>query len=179
VNQLLSGSFFPDPLIEVISEQGHGLVKIPVKRPKIIVGMSITPASVYAFPTSSLVFPAILDLGCNQGLEIDERHLFCWNGTRKKLFDRVKRHPPTKPGERGYDYRTANIWLHLEPYTSPRFKGQKMPFLLTCSDEIVVMDASTTEPDPRFPLLGLKAIKDNKLIISVDGASKDFTIYEA
>jgi hypothetical protein len=134
VNLLLSGSFFRDPLIEVISEQGRGLVKIPVLRPKIIVGVSITLATTYSFPTSSRVFPAILDLGCNQGLEIDERHLNRWNGTNKASFDRVKRHHPTQAGERGYDYRVANIWLHLEPYTGPRFKGPKMPFLLTVSD---------------------------------------------
>ena len=141
--------------------------------------MSITPASVYSFPTSSLVLPAILDLGCNQGLEIDERHLFGWNGTKKERFDRVKRRPPKNAGERGYDYRTANIWLHLEPYAGPRFRGPKLPHLLTGSDEIVVMDPSTTDPHPRFPLLGLKAILDSKLIITVDGAAKHFDVYEA
>ena len=141
--------------------------------------MSITLASVYTFPSSSLIFPAILDLGCNQGLEIDERQLVRWNVTEKRHFDLVRRHPPTRPGERGYDYRTANIWLHLEPYTGPLFKGQKMPHLLTGSDEIVVMDPSTAAPDPRFPLLGLKAIKDNNLIITADGSSSSFHVYEA
>jgi hypothetical protein len=177
VNQLLGGPFFPDGWIDVIPQQGRGLVKIEVKRPKIIVGVSITPASVYAFPPSSLVFPAILDLGCNQGLEIDERHLFSWNGTRKDRFDLVKRRK--RVGQRGYEYRTANIWLHLEPYTGPRFKGPKMPYLLTASDEIVVMDPSTADPDPRFPLLGLKAIQDNKLIVRVEGDTSRFDIYEA
>jgi hypothetical protein len=179
VNLLLSGSFFRDPSIEVVPEQGRGLVRIPVKRPKIIVGVSITLATIYAFPTSSRVFPAILDIGCNQGLEIDERHLFRWNGTNKDPFDLVKRHKPTQAGERGYDYRMANIWLHLEPYAGPRFNGPKMPFLLTSSDEIVVMDPSTSEPAPRFPLLGLKAIQDNNLIIAVNGASSNFDIYES
>ena len=54
-----------------------------------------------------------------------------------------------------------------------------MPHLLTGSDEIVVMDPSTTHPDPRFPLLGLKAIQDSKLIIAVNGAGKHFDVYEA
>lgn len=179
MNHLLGDSSFPYSGIDVIPERGLGLVKIPVRRPKIIVGMSITLASIYTYPTSSLVFPTILDLGCNQGLEIDERHLLRRNGTRKDPFDLVKRHQPTKRGERGYDYRTANIWLHLEPYTGPKFKGPKMPYLLTASDEIVVMDPSTAAPDPRFPLLGLKAIKDNKLIIRVEGGASRFDIYES
>jgi hypothetical protein len=177
VNQLLSGSFFPDDWIDVIPQQGRGLIKQEVKRPKIIVGMSITPTTIRSFPTSARIFPVIVDIGCNQTFEIDERHLVLWNGTNKRHFDLLQHRQ--RVGKRGYDIRCANIWLHLDPYTGPRFKGSKPPFLLSGSDEIVVMDPSTSDPDPRFPLLGLKAIKDSNLIVVVNGAASHFDIYEA
>jgi hypothetical protein len=176
VNHLLGGPFFPDDWISVISEQGSGLDRKEVKRPKIIIGVSITPTAERSFPTSAWVFPAIIDTGCNQALEIDERHLYLWNSTKKDQFDLIKRRH--RPGKRTYEIRTANIWLHLEPYSGPRFKGPKMPFHLMGSDEIVVMDQTTGEPEPRFPLLGLKAFAENNLKLIIDGTLLYFDIYE-
>jgi hypothetical protein len=176
VNKLLGGPFFPDKKINVISEHGRGLVAIEVKQPKIIVGISLTPVSVTQFPTSALVFPAVVDPGCNSTLEIDERHLFSWNGTIKKRFDFLERRD--RPGRRAYEFWMANIWLHFEPYTGPRFIGPKKPFHLMGTDQIAVMDPSTVEPDPRFPLLGLQALVENNLKLLIDGYSSQFDFYE-
>jgi hypothetical protein len=177
VNQLLGGSFFPDDRITVIHESGRGLDRVEVLQPKIIVGISLTPPSVINFTASSLVFPAILDTGCNTGFEIDENHLELWTGTHRRRFDRIGRYSP--PGRRSFVTRSANIWIHLEPYTGPRFVGPRMPFHLVTTDEITVMDRSGTEPYPRFPLLGLQALVDNRLQAMVDGFLSRFDIYEA
>jgi hypothetical protein len=177
VNHLLDGSFFADDLINVIPERGLGLESVEVRRPKIIVGISLTPDLITTFSDTSLVFPAILDTGCNTGFEIDEQHLELWTGTSKKLFNYIIRHD--RPGGRSYVTRSANIWLHLEPYAGPRFVGPRMPFLLMRTDEITVMDRSGGEPYPRFPLLGLQALIDNHLQVMVDGFASRFDIYES
>ena len=121
--RLLDGPFFPDDLINVISKSGRGIESIEVKRPKIIVGMSLTPDFVTKFPPSSLVLPVILDTGCNTGFEIDEKHLVLWSGTDISLYDCIARHD--RSDGRRYATRKANIWLHLEAYSGPRFVGPR------------------------------------------------------
>jgi len=138
--------------------------------------MSLTPDLITTFPQSSLVFPAIIDTGCNTGFEIDQKHLVLWTGTSETLFDFLKHHD--RSDGRSHVTRKANILLHLEPYTGPRFVGPRMPFHLMRTDQITVMDRSGPEPYPRFPLLGLKAFMDNNLRVLVEGGASEFTIYE-
>ena len=139
--------------------------------------MSLTPDFVTKFPPSSLVLPVILDTGCNTGFEIDEKHLVLWSGTDISLYDCIARHD--RSDGRRYATRKANIWLHLEAYSGPRFVGPRMPFQLMRTDEIAVMNRPSprAKPYPRFPLLGLPALMD--LQVMVDGTSSQFTIYES
>jgi hypothetical protein len=139
--------------------------------------MSLTPPNIRTFLTSTLIFPVVLDTGCNTGFEIDEMHLITWTRTQQPSFSLLTRHD--RPGTHPFEIRAANIWLHLEPYTGPRYVGPKMPFHLMRTDQITVMDRFGAEPYPRFPLLGLPALVYNNLQVMVDGYSSRFEIYEA
>ncbi len=63
--------------------------RIDLRRPKIIVGISLTPFSKdQSFPQGVITMPAILDTGFNRTLEIDEWHLVHWAGLRKERIDK-------------------------------------------------------------------------------------------
>ena len=54
-----------------------------------------------------------------------------------------------------------------------------LPYPLVGTDEIIVMDKTTPDPDPRFPLLGLNALRDNNLKLFVDGERSQFELFES
>lgn len=92
----MTGSIFLDQKIEVISLSNPVMERIEAKPPKIFVGISLTPPSVKVFPTTSWIFPAILDTGCNKAFDIDENHLLAWtNITNKEDFNFLSARPET------------------------------------------------------------------------------------
>jgi hypothetical protein len=113
-------------------------------------------------------FPALLDTGNNHNFSIQSRHLLRWAGldrgplpTLGAVSERGKRIP----------LLGADLWIH------PNRPGQletwpgRPPFRLTLDGGIVVY------PDdglnyPRLPLLGLRAMTDNRLRLTVDGARR-------
>ncbi len=128
-----------------------------------------------SYDPSIHVFPAVLDTGCNASFQLDTRHLFAWAGMIPTHLDLI--HRRDRPSQRSFEVRRGLIWLHRNLYAGPRFQGRLLPYPLNDTDEILVMDTSTTDPDPRFPLLGLDALVDNGLILSANGASSEFELF--
>lgn len=180
MNKILDGQYSTNAFIGVLDDRlnGTGPYQKEVKPPKLIVGISVTHPKT-TFNNTNFIFPAILDTGFNGAFEISSRHLYMWNATPKNEFELLGRRNRL-PMKTGFDIRHASVWVHLEPYMGPKFtKGQKQPFRLRRTDQILVMDDSTTvEPEPRFPVLGLQVLKANGLRLFVDGPTESFALYE-
>jgi hypothetical protein len=165
---ILRGSFFRNKEIQVLSG------RVDLRPPKIIVGLSLTSVSERdSFPQGVITLPAILDTGFNRTLEIDEWHLVHWAGLHKEHLESIEK-DKSQEG-RKYDLCRANLWLHRTPYTGPRTPSARSPLLLENSRQVRVM-ASIGKPNPRLPLLGLMALVENNLHLSVDGERSHFRI---
>ncbi|SRR5579883_612443 len=171
MSTILRGPFFGKTTIVVPSG------RLDLRPPKIIVGISLTPADgENSLPQGVITLPAILDTGFNRTLEIDERHLFKWAGLRKEHLDLSAKDRFHEA--RRYALGVANIWLHRTPYAGPRTPPARPPLLLEDSPQVRVM-APIGKPNPRLPLLGLMALVNNKLQLSIDGENSHFRIYKS
>lgn len=121
---------------------------------------------------SAVPFPVILDTGNTHTFAIQERHLLDWAGIRAEtmellgnLRDRGQRIP----------LRAVNIWVHSNERRSRDQPAERGPHILVAPKGIAVY------PDdfPRLPLLGLRAIADNRLILKVDGTRREVTLRSA
>jgi hypothetical protein len=168
---ILRGSFFPKKVIDV----PYG--RDDLRPPKIIVGISLTlVAERDHLSQGVMTLPAILDTGFNRTLEIDEWHLVRWAGLRKEHLDPIRKDKSDQG--RKYDLCRANLWLHRTPYEGPRTPRVRSPILLRSSTHVRVM-APIGKPNPRLPLLGLMALVENKLQLSIDGENARFRIYKS
>jgi hypothetical protein len=124
------------------------------------------PGEEDSLPQRVLTLPAILDTGFNRTLEIDEWHLVHWAGLRKEhlvLTEKERFHEGRK-----YALCGANIWLHRMPYEGPSTTRARSPLRLRHSRQVRVM-APAGKPRPWLPLLGLTALVENNLRLSIDG----------
>ena len=168
---LFGGHFFDEENVPILSEQGKGHDTKETIRPKIVVGISLTPPSADCWEPGINVFPAILDTGCTAYFEIDAQHIFYWSGSQVDDYTEVE----NRPKRSLYKVCHGNVWLHRQPYTGPKYQGPPEPILLSGFDEIHVM--KPRKPiQPRFPLLGLQALVWNKLVLQVNGATSEFEI---
>ena len=115
--------------------------------------------------------PALLDTGFNDNFAIREEQLRDWAGVDPRLFSRLR----TQQHERGtIDRREANIWLH--PNVPKTIEcGAGPPLLLELDEGILVLrgPGKTVQPSakdlrPRLPLVGLRALERNRLVVSLD-----------
>ncbi len=167
---ILRGSFFRNQGIEVPSG------RLDLRPPKIIVGISPTLVGESTLPQGVITLPAILDTGFNRVLEIDEWHLIHWAGLHKEHLVPIE---TDKSHEgRKYDVCRANLWLHRTPYEGPRTPRVRSPLLLYKSRQVRVM-APMGKPNPRLPLLGLTALMQNHLRVSIDGENARFRVYKS
>jgi hypothetical protein len=168
---ILRGSFLRDQEIEVLSS------RVDLRPPKIIVGISLTLVGEgNRLPAGVITLPAILDTGFNRILEIDEWHLVRWAGIHKQHLDPIE---TDKVHEgRKYDLCRANLWLHGTPYKGPKTPRARLPLLLRKSTEVRVM-SPIGKPNPRLPLLGLRALIANRLQVWIDGEHTRFRIYKS
>jgi hypothetical protein len=170
VTTILRSPFFRNQVIEVPS--GH----LDLRPPKIIVGISLTLVGESTFPQGAVILPSILDTGFNRTFEIDESHLLRWAGLRKDHLKSIEKN--RSQDGRKYDLCEAKIWLHRTPYTGPRMPPVRSPLLLAESRQVRVM-SSIGKPDPRLPLLGLMALVENHLQLSIDGENPRFRVYKS
>ncbi len=168
---ILRGSFLRNKEIEVPSD------RIDLRPPKIIVGISLTlVGEEYAFSQGVIALPTLLDTGFNRILEIDEWHLVHWAGLHKEHLESIEKYKSHEG--RKYDLCGANIWLHRTPYAGPRTPPARSPILLGRSRQVRVM-APIGKPNPRLPLLGLMALVENNLQVSIDGENSRLRVYKS
>ena len=151
--------------------------RLDLRPPKLIVGVSLTLVDEgKSVSQRAITMPAILDIGFNRTLEIDEWHLVRWAGLHKENLESIEKNKSHEG--RKYDLCRANIWLQRTPYAGPRAPRDQPPLLLKNSRQVRVM-APIGKPNPRLPLLGLTALIQSHLHVAIDGENARFRIYRS
>jgi hypothetical protein len=128
--------------------------------------VSISEAGIDQLHPNAPRFPAVLDTGCNHSFVIRERHLIEWAGIHPDYLRRLR---PTRIYGSLAPQMTANVWLHPNrPGHRDDFSGQP-PFLIESEPGIAVVPKAVGDGNPRLPLLGLRALRWNRLHLAIDG----------
>ena len=164
--RLLDRSPFPKTASEVVV-RGE---RIRVRANQIILWVSLTIQRVKAPNPTAAPFPAILDTGHNHSFSIHERHLLDWAGLRPEDLGVLR--PIRDRGQRVM-LRPANIWVHANvPHHRDRL-ADRPPCLVAASQGVAVYPGAEF---PRLPILGLRAIAENELVLKVDGPRREATL---
>ncbi len=144
------------------------------KRDQIIVWINITEQGIKQLDPRVPRFPAILDIGCNYNLLINEQHLTGWAGIQPGYLRQLVR---MRVAGEPVSHLAANAWLY------PNVPGKRddlaslPPFLLELLPGIAVYPAKEGQPlYPRLPLLGLRAFRRAGLQIAIDCRRSRVTI---
>jgi hypothetical protein len=132
--------------------------------------VSVTIRRVVSPNPLAVPFPVILDTGHSHNLSIQERHLVGWGGIHPDALvllgairDRGDRIP----------LRGANLWAHPNRRGTRELRTDRAPQLLAVPSGIAVYP---TGEFPRLPILGLRAVAENGLILAVNGRRREATL---
>ena len=144
---------------------------VPVKPYQIIIWVSLAPSNLRDWNPATPVFPAILDVGNNHNFLISQSHVIRWAGIQPE-FLRVL--GATRLEGKRLKTHEADIWLHSN-LKGRQVSTDRTPFRLNLDEGIII------RPDEevrriRLPLLGLRALTDNELVTTIDGARLEVTI---
>ena len=145
---------------------------VAVKPYQITVWVSLSPAKLSEWDPVTPVFPAILDIGTNHNFVISRSQLVRWAGIQPELLRPLI---ATRLDGKRLTTREADLWLHSNLKGRRENRRDRMPFRLNLSEGIII------RPDEevrriRLPLLGLRALTDNELVTTIDGARLEVTI---
>jgi hypothetical protein len=138
----------------------------PVKRDQIVLWISLTEKGIPQPDPRTPRFPAILDIGCNYNLLINERHLTAWAGIQPGYLRQLVR---MRVAGEHVSHLAANAWLHPNLPSQRDELASQPPCLLELLPGIAVYPAKEGQPlYPRLPLLGLRAFRRAGLHIAID-----------
>jgi hypothetical protein len=145
---------------------------VRVKPYQIIIWVSVAPVSLREWNPSTPAFPAILDIGTNHNFIISRSHLIRWAGIQPEFLRALG---ATRLADKRLATREADIWLYSNLKGRLENRQDMPPFRLNLTEGIIV------RPDEEIgrillPLLGLRALTDNKLVTIIDGARLEVTI---
>jgi hypothetical protein len=152
--------------VVVCGEQVHVLAH------QIIVWVSVTLRTALQLDVSTPRVPAILDTGNTFGFSIAEEHLVRWCGLSPQLLRVLG---PIFINRQHVNRHAANVWLHRNrPKKRDALRDQ--PFCLELKDGIALCPADARVPVARLPLLGLRALDENRLRCTVNGKNRTVTL---
>lgn len=158
------------PFFDDSSLVSFGNERILVRGNQVIAWISLTIRRVTEPNPISVPFPAIVDTGFSHSFAINERHLIAWAGMRPETMDILS--TVRDRGQR-IQLRAANIWCHCNQRRVRDQLTTHSPIGLAAPKGIAVY------PDgdfPRLPILGLRVIAENDLILKVDGPRREATL---
>ncbi len=144
--------------------------RVPIRADQIIVWVSLTRWLVKEPNPAAVPFPAILDTGYSHSFAISERHLSDWAGLRPEALD--VRNAVRDRGQKVF-LREANVWIHPNAPGQREQLADQPPYWLDAPAGIAVYPGADF---PRLPLLGLRAIAENNLVLSVNGPKRAATL---
>lgn len=166
MSRLLDQMPFPGESGEVVV-RGE---RVRVRANQIIAWVSLTLRRVQSPNPTAIPFPVILDTGHTHSLSIQVRHLIEWAGLRPDIL--AVRMAVRERGQRVL-LREANIWVHPNVRGSRDELADHPPHFVGAKRGIAVYPAGDF---PRLPILGLRAIAENGLILKVDGPRRQATL---
>ena|SRR5947207_3337992 len=158
------------PFSDMPSELSFRDERIRIRADQMIVWMSITIERITSPNPSATPFPVILDTGHNHSFSMHEDHLLRWAGLRIESLARLS--AVRDRGQR-IPLRAANLWCY------PNVAGMRdqleecPPLRVSAPIEIAIYSGAIF---PRLPILGLRAIAENRLILKVNGPRREATL---
>ena len=142
---------------------------VTIRADQIIVWITLTLRRVSEPNLLAIPFPAILDTGYNHSFAIQERQLIAWAGLRSEMLGVIG-----AVRERGLrlPLREANLWIHVNQRHTRDLRLNHQPVLLNAGRGIAVLPNDF----PRLPILGLRAIAENRLMLCVNGPRRVATL---
>jgi hypothetical protein len=142
-----------------------------VKPYQIIVLVSITTQDIRELPHDAPRIPAVLDTGHNHNFAI-----------RREQHERWVHLAPPQSGQIEVGgsiipLQAAHLWIHPNREGTVESSGGS-PFLLELKEGIAVYPPLVANP-ARLPTLGLRAIIQNGLTLTIDGATRELTLESA
>jgi hypothetical protein len=148
---------------------------VQVKPYQIVVWVSLTPADQVEWDARAPRLPAILDTGNNSNFSIRAGHLIRWAGLRPEFlgsFRAIRERGRTIP------LYAADVWLHRNRPGRREVAADGPPFRLLIDEGIAIYPDGGSN-DPRLPLLGLRALADNGLHLTIDGKRRTVSLRTA
>jgi hypothetical protein len=164
--RLLDRSPIPDEPTEFVI----GQERIRVRANQIILWITLTP-KMFNYPDPrSIPFPVILDTGHTHTFSIREQHLIDWAKLRPEQMS-----VESAVRDRGQRLllRAANIWCHPNECGSRHRSSDQQPYGLAAPKGIAIYSGDF----PRLPILGLRAIAENELILKINGKRRYATLH--
>jgi hypothetical protein len=137
---------------------------VRVKPHQIIVWVSVSVADLAEWDARTPAFPAILDTGNNFTFSIFQNHLIQWAGLHPRLLNLLG---TIKEGGQRYPCREAFLWLHPNAPGRRDRRADRKPLRLRLGRGIAVYP--DTASSSHLPLLGLQALTENNLHLTIDG----------
>lgn len=120
-------------------------------------------------------FPSVLDIGNTHNFAIREEHLMNWAGLQPQHF---RARQPIRLGGQQVPVLAGNIWLY------PNVRGKRdvllgaLPFQLELPDGIAMYPRGMPGA-PRLPMIGLRALVWNNLLLTVNAHNRRVAIRTA
>lgn len=146
--------------------------RVRIQDHQIIVWVSLSMYRELGPNLAAVPFPAILDTGHTHSFSIQERHLIEWAGLRPEAM-RVIGVRRDRERDRHVMLRTANLWVHRNERGKRDQLVEGTAQLALSAQGIAVYSEGNF---PRLPLLGLRVIAENSLILKVDGDRRETTL---
>ena len=148
--------------------------RVRLRANQIIVWITLTRPRLKEPNPAALPFPAIPDTGHTHTFSIQHRHLAEWAGIGPDGLP-----PVGHVRERGHriQLRLANIWVHPNVPRSRDRLADRPPHPVGADRGIAIHPAGVEFP--RLPILGLRAVADNDLVLLVNGHHKETTLRTA
>jgi hypothetical protein len=158
------------PFLENPSDLAVHGDRVTVRANQIIIWLSLAPKRMHLPAPGVAPFPAIVDTGHTHSFSLHERHLIEWAGMRPEALPII-----SAVRDRGHRLflRAANIWIHPNRRNEMQTISESLPHLIEADGGIAVYPGSEF---PRLPILGLRAIADNGLVLRVDGHRRKATL---
>jgi hypothetical protein len=144
--------------------------RVRIRADQIIVWVSLARRQDKVPHPAAVAFPAVLDTGYNHLIGVNERHLTEWAGLRPDVLALVGR--ARDRGQR-VQLRAANVWVH------PNVPGSRGRSLDQPPHPVKIDPGISVYPGgdfPRLPILGLRAVAENDLMLTVDGRRRAATL---
>jgi hypothetical protein len=147
--------------------------RVQVRANQIIIWVSLGLHRIMEPNPAAVPFPAILDTGHTHTFSTRQRHLVDWANFRPEILPILG--AIREQGQR-LDLLGAHVWVHPNRHGQQQRLADGPPYRIVAPRGIAVY---STGDFPRLPLLGLRAIADNELILKADGKKRLATLLTA